>query len=47
MILKKSRLALITVVTAGVVLFFALDGTRTCLDQIAFPGMLSRQESVT
>ena len=46
MTLTTSRLAKITVVTAGVVLFFALDGTRRPLDQIAFSEMFSRQQSV-
>ena len=46
-ILTKSRLALIAVVTAGIALFFVLDGMRTPLDQIAFPEMFSRQQSVT
>ena len=45
-IVTKGKLALIAVVTVGVVLIFALDGTRTSLDQIAFSEMFSRQQSV-
>ena len=45
-IVTKGKLALVAVVTASLVLLFAQDGTRTPLDQIAFPEMFSRQQSV-
>lgn len=45
-IVTKGKLALIAAVTAGLALLFALDGTRTPLDQNAFSEMFTRQESV-